>query len=105
VRLKNAKIEESRLSAAFPGGFDKLQSGDRNSAGNMQLQLGQSQAPIVTTASIFTTQDYGASTITDKPLKKGPAVADSSMSQASTKGRGSTGPKVKSTSTYSCNLI
>lgn len=107
VRLKSLKAEESRLSAAQPVGGDKPAFQDRFSGGTLQPQIVQSQVPNRETASasIFT-QNYGSSTITDKPPKKTNPVADSSMTQPSTKGgRGSVqGPKVKSTSGY-CNLI
>lgn len=105
VRLKSHKAEESRLSAANTNGGDKPVP-DRFSAGSMQPQIVQSQIPNRETASasIFT-QNYGSSTITDKPAKKANAVADSSMTQPSVKGgRGSVGTKVKSTGGY-CNLI
>lgn len=107
VRLKGLKAEESRLSAAHAMGGEKQGVQDRFSGGALQPQMIQSQVPSRETgsASIFT-QNYGSSTITDKPPKKAAAIADSSMSQHSAKGgRGSVqGPKVKSTSGY-CNLI
>lgn len=105
IRQKQLKAEESRLSSTASNGVDKQQNSDRFSGGSMQPTMVQSQAPRVTASASIFTQDYGASTVTDKPLKKATPVTDTSMSQPSQKGRGSTtGPKVKSTGSY-CNLI
>lgn len=105
VRLKSVKAEESRLSSTASNGGEKPQGPDRFSGGSMQPHMVQSQVPRVTASASIFTQDYGSSTVTEKPVKKPTPVTDTSMSQTSQKGRGSTtGPKVKSTGSY-CNLI